>query len=126
MTPNNATTPPLLRPLNSIENTAIDTLLLQNRRLNDDITKTKIQLNDRHAELRVMRVGIEELTKRALKAEHDAAALETESLSLRIAITATTSRAEKAEARVKEQQAEMAEQEVDMLRLIQENMTRII
>ena len=113
------TNPPLLRPLNPQEHREI-------KFLNDALTRAKIQLNDRHAELRVMRVGIEELTKRALKAEHDAAALETESLSLRIAITATTSRAEKAEARVKEQQAEMAEQEVDMLRLIQENMTRII
>ena len=113
------TTPPLLRPLNPQENREV-------KLLNDALTQAKIQLNDRHAELRVMRVGIEELTKRALKAEHDVAALETESKSLRRAITATTSRAKKAEARVKEQQAELGEQEVAMLRLIQENMTRII
>ena len=85
------TTPPLLRPLNPQENREI-------KFLNDALTRTKIQLNDRHAELRVMRVGIEELTKRALKAE----------------------------ARVAEQQKELGEQEVAMLRLIQENMTRII
>ena len=39
---------------------------------------------------------------------------------------ALLARAEKAEARVKELQAELADQEVDMLRLIQENATRII
>ena len=45
---------------------------------------------------------------------------------LRVAVEALTARALKAEARVKEQQAELAGQEVDMLRLMQENMTRII
>ena len=56
------TTPPLLRPLNPAEHREV-------KSLNDALTQAKIQLNDRHAELRVMRVGIEELTKRALKAE---------------------------------------------------------
>ena len=79
------TNPPLLRPLNPQEHREI-------KFLNDALTRAKIQLNDRHAELRVMRVGIEELTKRALKAE----------------------------ARVKEQQAELAEQEVAKLELIRQ------
>ena len=44
----------------------------------------------------------------------------------RVAVQALTIRALKAEARVKNQQAELGEQEVAMLRLIQENTTRII
>ena len=78
-------TPPLLRPLNPQEHR-------ETKQLNDALTQAKITLGDRHAELRMMRVGVEELTKRALKAE----------------------------ARVKEQQAELAEQEVAKMELIHE------
>ena len=81
-------TPPLLRPLNPTEHR-------ETKQLNDALTQAKIALGDRHAELRMMRVAVEVLTGRALKAE----------------------------ARVKEQQAELAEQEVAKLELIRQIFT---
>ena len=89
---------PLLRPLNETENTAINTLLAKNRWLNDALTEAKTVAGECYDELRMMRVAVQALTIRALKAE----------------------------ARVKNQQAELGEQEVAMLRLIQENTTRIV
>lgn len=66
------------------------------------------------------------LTMRADSADWAMQDVQAENRLLRAGIDALTTRALKAEARVKEQQAELGEQEVDMLRLIQENMTRII
>lgn len=83
---------PMLRPLNAEENSRHEITTRQNQRLEKDLTMAHIQLGDRHAELRMMRVAVEVLTGRALKAE----------------------------ARVKEQQAELAEQEVAKLSLLNE------
>ena len=112
--------PPLLRPLNPAEHR-------ETKQLNDALTQAKIQLGDRHAELRMMRVGVEELTKRALKAE--AALDETWKVidAFRHKLEASeqktgalNTRAEKAEARVAEQQKELGEQEVAKLFLLQD------
>ena len=59
-------TPPLLRPLNPDEHR-------ENKQLSDALTQAKIALNDRHAEIRMMRVAVDVLTTRALKAEAQAA-----------------------------------------------------
>ena len=76
-------TPPLLRPLNPDEHR-------ENKQLSDALTQAKIQLGDRHAEIRMMRVAVDVLTTRALKAE----------------------------ARVKEQQKELGEQELEKMQLL--------
>ena len=52
----------LLRPLNPDEHR-------ENKQLSDALTQAKIQLGDRHAEIRMMRVAVDVLTTRALKAE---------------------------------------------------------
>ena len=80
-------TPPVLRPLNAHENTYIDQIGRENKQLSDALTQAKIQLGDRHAEIRMMRVAVDVLTTRALKAE----------------------------ARVKEQTAELADAEREKL-----------
>ena len=106
-------TPPLLRPMNSIENTAIETLLAKNRWLNDALTESKIVLGDRHAEIRMMRVAVDVLTTRALKAEAQAAGesgpffvgFQRRAEELQHEYFAMKQRAEKAEAQVLELQA---------------------
>ena len=99
-------TPPLLRPLNEAENR-------QNKQLNDALTQAKIALGDRHAELRMMRVAVDVLTTRALKAEGE---LEYERQMREQNEKAMLTLA----GRVKEQQAELGSQEVEKLALVLE------
>ena len=70
----------------------------------------------------VARAGVEAraLTMRADSADWTAEALAVEARVMQVALAGLTARAEKAEARVKEQQAELSEQEADKLRLVLE------
>lgn len=62
-------TPPLLRPLNPAEHR-------ENKQLNYALTQANIALDDHRAELRMMRVAVDVLTARALKAEARVAELQ--------------------------------------------------
>ena len=70
----------------------------------------------------VARAGVQAraLTMRADSADWTAEALAVEARVMRAAVAALTARAEKAEARVKEQQAELSEQEFGKLELIRQ------